>query len=186
MQSQALIPRWRSRNPGSPSVEWFFLLTLVLLLSILAQVSIPLSGSPVPITGQTFGLTLIALLSGWARSGAVMAAYLAFGLAGLPVFADAGTGSDVAASFGYLIGMAAAAIVMGYFADRGAAGSFTKSLATALLGAAIIFAFGVAGLSLFVPGNALLSAGVLPFVPGAMIKSILAAAIVRWLSRRFE
>ena len=36
------------------------------------------------------------------------------------------------------------------------------------------------------PPLALLSAGVLPFVPGAMIKSILAAAIVRWLSRRFE
>ena len=184
MQSQAFIPRLLA---GSSFVlEIACVAIAVVLVALLAQVSIPLPATPVPITGQTFAVTLIALLLGGARAGTAMAAYLAIGIAGAPVFADAGSGPDPGPAFGYLIGMAFAAIVIGLLADKGYTNTYTRALAAALLGAVIIFAGGVLGLSFFLPIAALLDQGVLPFVPGAIIKSVAAAGIACWLTRRFS
>jgi biotin transport system substrate-specific component len=44
-----------------------------------------------------------------------------------------------------------------------------------LLGSVVIFALGLAGLSRFLSGERLLSAGLWPFLPGDLIKSTLAA-----------
>ncbi|MGH8194146.1 MAG: biotin transporter BioY [Woeseiaceae bacterium] len=184
MQSQAFIPRLLADS--SFVLEIVCIAVAVVLVALVAQVSIPLPGTPIPITGQTFAVTLIALLLGWARAGAAIALYLAIGLAGAPVFADAGSGLDPGPTFGYLLAMAFAAVIIGLLADRGYTHTFTRALAAALFGAVIIFAGGVLGLSFFLPVAALLDKGVLPFVPGAMIKSVAAAGIACWLTRRFS
>lgn len=148
-----------------------------LLLAGLAQASIPLPWTPVPITGQTFGVTLVALLFGARLGGASMALYLGAGFCGAPVFAQATRAADLGASIGYLIGMAAAAMVVGALADRGWARGFWRALGAAYVGSALTFGFGLLVLSFYLPSDALLAAGLLPFLPGDLIKNAGAAAI---------
>src|ERR1700743_1543934 len=59
------------------------------LTALAAQVSFPVPGSPVPVTGQTFAVLLTAAALGPARGSAAQALYLLLGLAGGPVFAGA-------------------------------------------------------------------------------------------------
>jgi biotin transport system substrate-specific component len=159
------------------------LLLGVIGISVLSQVSIPLPFSPVPLTGQTFAVTCVALLYG-RRLGLMTAlSYLGLGSLGLPVFANyqAGLGGPTT---GYLVGMMAAVWVVGALADRGFALSFKKAMFASLLGTALTFGFGLIGLSYFVPSEALLFAGVIPFIPGELIKMTLAASMVSTLDRR--
>ena len=51
----------------------------------------------------------------------------------------------------------------------------TCLLAVMLLGSTVIFALGALGLMRFFPPSQVLAAGVLPFVPGDLVKSALAA-----------
>lgn len=73
---------------------------------------IPIPGTPVPITLQTFVVMVAALTMTWRQAGASIALYLAAGAAGLPVFAG---GMSTAALFGpsagFLLGFLPAAIV---------------------------------------------------------------------------
>ena len=75
------------------------------------------------------------------------------------------------------IGMFLASFVVGYLADRGANQTFWKSLGAAYLGSICIFSLGLIGLHPFIGANALLSAGLFPFLPGDLIKNTLAAFI---------
>lgn len=73
---------------------------------------IPIPGTPVPITLQTFVVMVAALTMTWRQAGAAIALYLAAGAAGLPVFAGgASTAALVGPSAGFLIGFLPAAIV---------------------------------------------------------------------------
>lgn len=184
-QSRALVPRWLARRSSPAIFEIGVVGAAVIILAALAQVAVPIPGSPVPVTGQSFGVVFLALLMGWARAGAFAAVYLAIGMAGVPVFAGGGDGPDVGTGFGYLAGMAVAAVVTGRLADAGAASSLGKSTMAAVLATLIIFLFGAAGLLLFLPPAALFAAGVQPFLPGAAVKIVLAAGIAHGLDRRF-
>ena len=76
---------------------------------------------PVPHTGQTLGVLLAGAALGWRRGGLALTAYVAAGLAGLPFFAGSTTGFAVLAgpTGGYLIGFIAAAMLVGFLAERG-------------------------------------------------------------------
>src|SRR3989304_4935143 len=90
-----------------------------LFVAALAQLSIPLQ--PVPVTGQTFVVLLVGMVLGSRRGAPALAAYLAEGLAGLPVFAEArsGLGTVLGPTGGYLVGFIAAAWLVGLLAERG-------------------------------------------------------------------
>ncbi len=156
------------------------LLGFNLLLVACAYISINLPFSPVPITGQTFGVLLIAMALGRVRGAAVVAAYLLEGAAGLPVFAGGKAGAAwlLGPTGGYLIGFLAAAFVAGYLADRGWDKSYVRSVASMTIGTGIIFVCGLAWLTRFVPDSAILTTGLVPFLPGAAIKIGLAAVIL--------
>lgn len=149
----------------------------VIALSALAQISIPLPFTPVPITGQTFGVTLIALFYGRKLGVATVASYLAVGAAGLPVFANWASGLTVGPTMGYLFGMLVSSFIVGTLADRGFTRSFLRAYVASLFGSLFIFGFGLAVLSFFVPKEMLLVSGLIPFIPGDLIKSALAALI---------
>lgn len=149
----------------------------VFALSLLAQVVIPLSWTPVPITGQTFGVALIALLWGRKQGLAVFAAYLTLAYLGVPVLAAGKSGLLLGATFGYLVGMAAAIVAVGYLSDIGFVKGFWTSLLSVYLGSVFVFGFGLLGLSFFVGGESLLAAGLYPFLLGDLIKNVAASSV---------
>ena len=79
---------------------------------------------------------------------------------------------------GYLAGFVLAAWLVGRQADRGRTRRFPQALAAALLGTAAIFALGLAWLSIYVPRDMVLASGLWPFLPGALVKNGLAAALL--------
>lgn len=159
-------------RPSSRWLEIPILLGFNLILVLSAYLTITLPFSPVPVTGQTFGVLLVALALGRTRGSAVVLAYLVEGLAGLPVFAGggAGPGALMGPTGGYLIGFLVAAHLVGWLADKGWSQGYLRGLAAMCLGTAAIFACGLIQLSLFVPVEGLLAAGLWPFLPGAAIK----------------
>lgn len=158
--------------------------------ALAAQIAVPIPGSPVPITGQTFAVLLSGAVLGARRAFAAQLLYLAEGAIGLPVFAAgaAGVVKFAGPTGGYLLAFPLAAAVTGALAQRGWDRRFATMFLAMLLGSAVIFAFGLAGLSRFLPAAQLLATGLLPFVPGDLVKSALAAGafplLWRWIHRR--
>ena len=167
-------------KPAGRLMEIPILLAFNLLLVASAYLSIELPFSPVPITGQTLGVLLVAMALGRVRGTAVVAAYLAEGAAGLPVFASGKAGLAIlfGPTGGYLLGFLAAAWLVGYLADCGWHRHITLSLFAMTLGTALIFICGLIQLSLFVPGGTVFSAGLWPFIPGAAVKIAVAAFVL--------
>ncbi len=147
----------------------------IVMISLLAQLKIVLPWTPVPITGQTFGVALLSLLWGSRLSVATFASYLALGFVGVPIFAGGASGFIVGPTFGYLVGMLIASWCVGKLSDFGWSHGFWTAIAACYIGSIIIYSFGILGLSFFIPIKGLLVAGVLPFLPGDFIKNILAA-----------
>lgn len=177
MNSQALVPVLLSRTEHKIAANIFALMGGILLLTLLAQISISLPWTPVPITGQTLGVSMIGLAWGWRRSFAVVGTYLLLGGLGLPVFAPASATPILGPTFGYLIGMLIAASVEGWLGDLGFTKKFWQALATAYVGSAFIFSCGLFVLSFYVPGRELLWAGLYPFLIGDLMKNLTAAGV---------
>ncbi|MEW5796342.1 MAG: biotin transporter BioY [Candidatus Zixiibacteriota bacterium] len=166
-----------------PSARWMeapLLLAFNLLLVACSYLSFNLPFSPVPVTGQTFGVLLVAMALGRVRGSSVVLAYLAEGAAGLPVFAGGAAGVGVLAgpTGGYLIGFLAAAYVAGWLADLGWDKGYVKSVVAMLAGNVVIFACGLAQLSMYVPAGSVLALGLYPFIAGGIVKIALAAVIL--------
>lgn len=177
-KEQALIAQYLSQRGNTLVANFFAILGGLTILGALAQISISLPHTPVPITGQTLGIAVIALLWGQKRGLAIVASYLALGGLGLPIFASGKSGGMIGPTSGYLIGMLFASAWMGFLADRGWTKSFLMTWVATVSGSILIFGFGIYGLSFFVPREGLFSLGVLPFLPGDAIKSLVGTSIV--------
>jgi biotin transport system substrate-specific component len=149
-----------------------------LFVAALAQVEIPLPFTPVPITGQTFGVLLVGAALGSKRGAASLTSYLALGTIGLPFFAGGAHGLNIliGATGGYLIGFVIAAYVIGLLAERGLERSIHTSFLPFLVGTVIIYVCGVAWLTVVLGslGKAI-AAGLLPFLVGDAMKLIAAS-----------
>lgn len=145
------------------------------LTGIAAQIAVPVPGSPVPVTGQTFAALLVGTAVGARRGFLSLALYALVGMAGVPWFAG-GTSGAGGVSFGYVLGMLLAATVVGALARRGGDRSVLRTAGTMVLGSAVIYAVGVpylafsAGMSL----SAAVAAGLVPFLLGDALKAALA------------
>ncbi|CAM5662646.1 Biotin transporter OS=Streptomyces microflavus OX=1919 GN=Smic_24360 PE=3 SV=1 [Streptomyces microflavus] len=117
------------------------------LAGIAAQISVPVPGSPVPVTGQTFAALLIGTALGARRGFLALALYAVVGMAGMPWFAE-GTSGYAMPSLGYILGMLLAATVVGALARRGGDRSVLRTAGTMVIGSAIIYAVGVPYLAL--------------------------------------
>jgi biotin transporter BioY len=149
-----------------------------LLVALAAQIKIPMW--PVPVTMQTLAVLLVGALLG-SRLGALsMLLYLGEGLLGLPVFAGWGSGPAYFAgpTAGYLFGFVAAAFVVGWLCERGWDRKVSTAVLAMLLGNVTIYLFGLPWLARFVGVDRVLQAGLLPFIPGDILKIILAALIL--------
>ena len=158
--------------------EILLVLTGTVLLAVSAKVQIPMW--PVPITAQTFAVLLIAALFGSKRGVVTMLAYLGEGALGLPVFAGpvAGLGYFAGPTVGFLIGFVIAAMIVGRLAERGWDRKFKSTVAAMTVGTVAIFACGLVWLLFYPHDENLLVAELYLLVPGAIIKIVLAAALL--------
>ena len=179
---------------SSAITQVLFVVGGVGFLTALAQISIPVPGSPVPVTGQTLGVLLIGTTYGAQLGFITFATYLLAGVAGAPLFAPSATLPNhglerlFSATGGYLVGMLVASFVLGYLADRKADQKFTTSFPALLLGDAIIFAFGLVWLhlSLDLSWAKTIAAGFTPFILGEALKIAITATSLPLLWRRIS
>ncbi len=155
-----------------------------IVIALCAQVAV---GGPVPITGQTFAVLMIAALLGSRRAVLCVLTYLAEGLVGFPVFAQGGAGSAVVLGprGGYLIGFLAAAYIVGSLAERGWDRRPATTVLAMVFGNLGLYICGLAWLFCLVHvfarslgGRGVLAVGLYPFLAGDVVKIILAACLL--------
>lgn len=165
--------------------------TLVLagtaVLTLSAKVAVPFG--PVPFTMQTAVVLAIGMTYGPRLGTATLAAYLAEGAMGLPVFTAGGGAAYLATSptAGFLWGMLAAAPLMGVLVERGFDTTVPRALVAMLAGTIVIFAFGLAWLTLQFGWSVAIAEGLAPFYASEAFKVALVAVTLpgaRWLVER--
>jgi biotin transport system substrate-specific component len=165
--------------PGALLRDAALILGGTALTGLAAQLVVPVPGSPVPITGQTFGALLVGAGLGWRRGAASMLLYLVAGMAGVPWFQD-GQSGWLGVTGGYLVGFAVAAVLVGFLASRGGDRTPLRTVGTMVLGNLVIYAIGVPWL-MALTGFDLATAvdrGVVPFLIGDAVKILLAAGLL--------
>jgi len=142
------------------------------LVTVLAQVAIPLW--PVPITGQTLAVLLVAATLGMRLGVASQGLYVVIGAIGLPFYAggEGGWTAATGSTAGYLVGFVIAAAVVGALAERGQDRSVLTALPAVLFGTAVIYAAGATWLahSLDISATKAIELGVTPFLLGDAVK----------------
>ena len=151
-----------------------------LLMALSAQIVFPIG--PVPITGQTFVVLLTGALLGSRLGAMTIIVYLVEGVSGLPFF-HAGSGGLahlLGPTGGYLVAFPEAAFITGAFAEHDWDRRFPTAVAAMAIGSIVIMLSGWTWFSL-VTNTPMLTAfkvTVLPFIPGDIIKILLAAAVL--------
>ena len=177
-----LVPSSRSSRSLNLLKDVLLVVGFNVLLILSAHVSIPLWFTPVPITLQTFVVMLAAATLGSRRGTMVMLLYLAEGAVGLPVFAVGGGWAYLIAgpTAGYLWSYPIAAFVVGFLAERGLDRRFLTSVIAMLAGTLIIYALGVGWLAaiLHIGLSKAFVLGMLPFIPGDLLKVVIAALLL--------
>ena len=151
-----------------------------LLLALSSQIKVPMY--PVPMTMQTFAVTLVGALYGWRLGGLTILVWLAQGALGLPVFAG-GSGGFVrffGPTAGYLLAFPIAGALTGWLVERGWNGSkLLLACAAMLIGNALCLVLGAAWLAAMVGLPKAIAVGVAPFLLGAALKSVLGAGVLK-------
>jgi biotin transport system substrate-specific component len=186
MESTARIPTLADVViPRSGLLQNALVRDIVLILAfswfvaLCAQVRVPLPFTPVPITGQTFGVLIAGAALGGARGGISIAAYLGQGALGLPFFAGGSSGFAIliGPTGGYLVGFVMAAVVVGWLAERG--WDRRHVAAAMLIGNIVLYLPGLLWLARFIPADGnVWTAGLIPFIPGDLTKLYLASIIL--------
>ncbi|MEN9229777.1 MAG: biotin transporter BioY [Thermostichus sp. DG02_5_bins_236] len=169
-----------------------------LFVALLAQVRIPLPFTPVPITGQTFGVALVGAGFGARLGFLTLLLYLLEGILGLPVFTSGGSGFShlAGATGGYLLAFPLAAGLMGWLVQQLGVDRHAAKMGAAMAAcSALIYGLGATWLGVWLNQNVgptslmqVLQKGVFPFLIGDAIKMALAALLLpvtwRWLGRQ--
>ena len=153
-----------------------------LVVALAAQVSFYLPSTPVPITGQTFGVLLVGSALGTVRGASSMVLYVLLGAVGLPVYTDGAHGwtATTGVTGGYLLGFVLAGALVGRLAERRWDTSFASALSAMLTGSVVIYACGLAWLALDLGTGfeRTLQLGLYPFLVGDLLKLYLAAVLL--------
>jgi len=170
----------------SDAIRVAAVLFVTVVTIVAAQISIPLPFTPVPFTLQPMVVLLGGAALGARLGASAQILYLAFGLAGLPVFAASpvlpqGFARLLGPTGGYLMSYPIAAFVAGYLAERKFDRRYLTSVVAMGAGLAIVFAFGVAWIAWGAPHAGLsvaFASGLYPFLPADVFKVFLAATVL--------
>ncbi len=167
------------------------------LIAVGAMVMLPVG--PVPVTLQTLFVALAGLVLGPVRGAGAMLLYVLAGVMGLPVFSGgkAGFAHLLGPTGGYLFGFACMAFIAGFGGLGGLRGREARdgvirlprvalALCCCLVGLAVAYLAGAARLMqvLDIDAAYAVAVGVLPFLPGDVVKVALAVAAWRFLAAR--
>lgn len=146
------------------------------IVALAAQIAIPFK--PVPITMQTLAVVLVGWRLGAGRSFASLAVYGTLGSIGAPIFAAGSSGAG--ASAGFIVGFVLAAAFVGWMASRKPLAGW-RALAVFGAGLAIPYVPGLIWLSMMTGmgaplSAAVLGAGIIPFIPGDLLKLAIASS----------
>jgi len=158
-------------------------------VAICAHVVLPLNFTPVPLTLQTFAVVVLGLLLSPRLAAGTLAAYLAEGALGLPVFSPApiivgGLAHLLGPTGGYLLAYPAAAGLISIVQRQGRfsswLGNYGGAVASAAAGSLLILACGGLRLAVLTHGSpqSILTIGVVPFLPGEALKIAAAAGVM--------
>ncbi len=157
---------------------------MAVVTGIAAQIRIPLSYTPVPITGQVFAVLFSGVLLGRWYGGLSQLFYVGIGAFGLPWFAGLSGGVSVLAgpTGGYLLGFILASGVTGWFTDSYVSmRRFFPLLGINVVAIALIYLCGAFQLSIVLGSGVqrTIQYGVMPFIGVDLIKAVL-VAIAAW------
>lgn len=171
----------RSRWEGSLLARAGVALAGALLVGIGAQIDVPMY--PVPVSLQTFAVSIVGLLCAPTLAAATLLVYLALGAAGLPVFAGGGSGLDAlwGPTAGYLWGFVGMAWLTARLVGRWGRQGFGRLFLAALLPSFLLLVPGVLWLAVATPLTLAeaVASGAAPFVVGKLVKTALAVAAAR-------
>lgn len=189
-----LVPVAVAERIGSRLRHVALVVAGALVIALSANIAIPVPGSPVPVTGQTFAVLLVGGALGYRRGMLATLLYLALGLV-LPVYAQHRSGVEVIGTIrdghfvlgtngGYLLGFVLAAALVGRLAELGWDRRIGGALGAMLLGNVVIYAIGLPWL-MAATGMQLdwaVANGLTPFLIGDALKLLLAAGLfpVAW------
>lgn len=169
------------KRPYALAFDFLTVLGGSFLIALLAQISIPLGFTPVPLTLQTLGVLLIGGVLGRKKGIWAVLTYLFQGAVGLPFFAGGASGIAclMGPTAGYFFGFIVAATLVGLLLERGPKEKFSYTIATMSVGAFCILFFGALWLSFFVGGMQMaIALGVIPFLLGECAKVVMAALLI--------
>ena len=170
---------------GRVAADMLMVIGASAIIAIAAQISIPIPGSPVPLTLQPLAVILVGATLGATRGAAAAALYLLEGFSGLPVFAGGYGGAIWLSGFtaGYLFSYPAAAFVAGWFSERGWGNQVLRSIAGMLTALAVIYLGGWSWLAMLTNTRDAWSLGVAPFVLADIIKIAIGASLLPYAQR---
>lgn len=156
---------------------------------VLGPLSIPLPFSPVPISLTNLAVYFTIYVIGMKYGTISYFIYLLLGFVGVPVFSGftSGPAKLLGPTGGYLIGFIFMALICGFFVDKWPAKIYLHFIGM-VIGTAVCYLFGTAWLAY--QGNysfyAALWAGVIPFIPGDLVKIIIAMLIGPQIRKRLK
>lgn len=189
MRAQAITntrARFSPLDPQSQSLAWKAGAVLIggLFLALSSRIEVPMV--PVPITMQTFAVMLVGALYGWRLGATTVLTWLGAAAMGLPLLASGkfGLAPFAGPTAGYLFAFPLAAALTGWLAERGWNGNRMGLAGLAMLaGNLLCLLLGAAWLAQLVGTEAAITAGVTPFLLGAVLKSVLGAMVLRLMTR---
>ena len=158
---------------------------LIAALALIPKFSL---GFGVPITAQSLGVMLCGTVLGAKRGALAVLLFMLLVAIGLPLLAGGrgGLGAFMLPSSGFLIGFPFAAFATGFIVERWRTGplAVVAGVAAVFGGIVVLYAFGIAGLAIALDKPALEAAGLVTvFIPGDLIKAVLAGLITAGLAR---
>lgn len=165
-------------KPNNANVIGIFLGSL--LIAMLAQISIHIPFSPVPITGQTIGVLLVGGILGSRKGLLSVATYISEGALGLPVFAEMSAGLPVllGPTGGYILSFIPAVLFIGYLTERNFTKNIIPSFISCILATFLILVLGTLFLSLFFGLKDSFMMGFYPFIFVGIMKSFISAITI--------
>lgn len=169
-----------NRNISEKTKDMVLIGLMAAIICALGPLSVSLPFTAVPISLTNLAVYFVLYAAGTKRAVISYLIYLLLGMCGVPVFSNFSSGIHkiVGPTGGYLIGFILMAVVSGFFIDRwydktmiAFVGMWIGKIFSAALGASW-YAFSL-GLSL----KAAVLGGVVPFLAGDLVKTIVVALI---------